>query len=76
MKPKISWKQTDNFEQLYLGQILVGSVMPDGGHRNRPRWTFKLKGICVFWQDEKTVSDAREALITALHDWLARAGLL
>lgn len=70
-----SWRREGDIDVLYLGEIAVGRVHDRGGRKDRPRWLFNLAGAIGFWRDEKTVEQARFALMLALRGWIRRAGL-
>lgn len=75
MTIKITWRTRGDLEVLYLGEIPVGRVAPDGGRNNRPRWLFNLDGAASIWRDAKTIVEARVCVLLALDQWLNRAGL-
>lgn len=76
-KPRIEWRSWSGLQALYLGDIIVARVAPDGGRKNKPRAIFNLAAVDggAFWFDCATVEEAREQIEARLDRWLRRAGL-
>lgn len=73
--PRVEFRQEHHLRLLYLGEIVVGRVLTDGGKRNRPRWMFDLQTPCRNWVSANTVEEAELTLLGVVREWLARAGL-
>lgn len=74
---RIEWRPWCGLQALYLGEVIVGRVAPDGGKRNKPRAIFNLASVenGAHWFDCPTVVDARREIEARLDRWLERTGL-
>ena len=75
--PRTEWRDWNGLQALYLGEIIVGRVAPDGGKRNKPRAIFNLAASesRAFWFDCADIADAKLSIEVRLAEWLRRAGL-
>lgn len=75
----LSWRSEIGMQVLYLGEVPIGRVAPNGGGRGGShRWLFHLAGptpgTSAFWHAENGETKARAALLAAANTWLNRAG--
>lgn len=76
-EPRIEWRKWHGLEALYLGDIIVGRVAPDGGRGNKPRYILNLDNVesAAFWFTSRSVEQAKARVERRLAEWLERAGL-
>lgn len=67
-----SWQMQGDIEILMMGEIAVGRLC----HREKPSWVLNISGLGCSWRTEKTMEQARAALLLAFNDWCRRAGLV
>ena len=75
----LSWRSESGMQVLYLGEIPIGRMAPNGsGKLGSHRWLFHLAGhtpgTAAFWHAENGETAARAALLAAANTWLNRAG--
>lgn len=66
-----SWQMQGDIEVLMMGEIAVGRLC----HRDKPSWVLNISGLSCSWKAEKTMEQARAALLLAFNGWCQKAGL-
>jgi len=76
-EPRCEWRPWHGIEALYLGDIIVARVAPDGGRGDKPRAIFNLANVesAAFWFTSRSVEQAKAEVERRLAEWLGRAGL-
>lgn len=69
--PATSWQQQGDIEVLMMGDIPVGRLC----QRGKPSWILNIASLSHSWTTEKTMEQARAALLAAFGDWCRKAGL-
>lgn len=67
-----SWQMEGDIEVLMMGEIAVGRLC----HRGKPSWVLNISGLSCSWKAEKTMEQARAALLLAFNGWCQKAGLV